>query len=289
MALAAAGIATAALAVALAVDARADAQDVVVNVLLFASAWLLGDSTRGRRERAARLEERAAQLERTRAAEAAAAVVAERNRIARELHDVVAHHVSLMVVQAEAGPVVVERDPARAVAAFDSISATGKAALVEMRRLLGVLRSDVGPDAPAAPLAPQPGADRIDELVAGARAAGLDARLEVAGDVRPLPPAVDVSAYRLVQESLTNAVRHAGPARAVVRLAYEPECLAVEILDDGPGADSPTPGSGLGLVAMRERVAVVGGSLHAGPRDGDGWAVRARLPLQPAGLAEAYS
>nr|WP_269205427.1 histidine kinase [Motilibacter aurantiacus] len=217
-------------------------------------------------------------MERARAAEAAAAVTAERNRIARELHDVVAHHVSLMVVQAEAGPVVVDRDPARAAAAFDSISATGKAALTEMRRLLGVLRSD---DGPAAPLAPQPGLDRVGELLERARGAGLDVRLEVVGDVRPLPPAVELSAYRLVQEALTNAVRHAGPTRAVVRVAYAPAALGLEVTDAGPGREVPAPrgGAGLGLVAMRERVAVVGGTLVAGPRDGGGWAVRAELPL----------
>ncbi|NHC47667.1 sensor histidine kinase [Motilibacter aurantiacus] len=271
-------IATTAIGVAVLLDSSADAQDVLVNYLLFSSAWLLGDSARGRRERADRLEERAAQLERARAAEAAAAVTAERNRIARELHDVVAHHVSLMVVQAEAGPVVVDRDPARAAAAFDSISATGKAALTEMRRLLGVLRSD---DGPAAPLAPQPGLDRVGELLERARGAGLDVRLEVVGDVRPLPPAVELSAYRLVQEALTNAVRHAGPTRAVVRVAYAPAALGLEVTDAGPGREVPAPrgGAGLGLVAMRERVAVVGGTLVAGPRDGGGWAVRAELPL----------
>jgi len=272
-------IAALAICLALALDPDSDRQDVVVNYLLFATAWLLGDNARGRRERAAQLEERAAQLERTRAAEAEAAVVAERNRIARDLHDVVAHHVSLMVVQAEAGPVVVERDPARAVATFDSISATGKAALVEMRRLLGVLRSD-GP--PGAPRSPQPRVDGVGELVDRARAAGLDTRLEVGGDARPLPPSVDASAYRIVQEGLTNAVRHAGAGRAVVRVAYQPEALCLEVLDDGGGTASTAPGSGLGLVAMRERVAVVGGTLEAGRRPEGGWAVRAVLPLAPA-------
>jgi signal transduction histidine kinase len=255
---------------------NADFEDVTVNYLLFATAWLLGDSARGRRDRAQQLEARADQLERTRAAEADRAVAEERNRIAREMHDIVAHHVSMMVVQAEAGPVVVERDPRRAIEVFDAISATGKQALAEMRRLLGVLRND-----PTERLAPQPGADRIPELVAGVRAAGLDIDLEVIGTVRDLPPGVDLSAYRLLQEALTNVLRHAGPARARVQVEYAEDALRLEVVDDGVGAlgTEPVPGTGHGLVAMRERVALVGGTLRAGPRPDGGWAVAAVLPL----------
>ena len=269
------------IAVALVLDGpRSDVQDLLSLYVVFATAWLLGDSTRNRRDRARELEERAAALERTRAAEAERAVVEERNRIARELHDVVAHSVSTMVVQAEAGPVVLARDPARAVQAFDAISATGKQALAEMRRLLGVLRADRDERR-----APQPGADRIPELVERVRAAGLDVTLEVRGTLRQLPPAVDLSAYRLLQEALTNALRHAAPARVTATLEYGHDALRLEVLDDGSGTggrqlDTPASG-GHGLVAMRERVGLVGGCVQAGPRAEGGWAVHAVLPLEP--------
>jgi signal transduction histidine kinase len=273
--LAAAGTAAVAIALAMAVDPAADYQDVLVTYLLFATAWLLGNGARQRREGIEAAEARATALERTRAAEADRAVVEERNRIARELHDVVAHHVSMMVVQAEAGPVAVGRDDARAVQAFDTISATGRQALTEMRRLLGVLRAD------AASLAPQPGAERIPELVDGVRAAGLDVSLEVTGTPGPLPPAVDLSAYRLLQEALTNALRHAGPARVTARVAYGPDAVEISVVDDGLGTAEAGPAAGHGLVAMRERVGLVGGSVAAGPEPGGGWAVRARLPVAP--------
>jgi len=255
---------------------NSDFGDFAVNGAVFATAWLLGDSARSRRDRAVELEARATQLERTRAAEAEAAVAAERNRIARELHDVVAHHVSLMVVQAEAGPVALQRDPRAAVESFDSISAVGKQALAEMRRLLGVLRS--GDDAS---LAPQPGVAQLADLVAGVRSAGLDVTLDVAGSPRPVPAAVDLSAYRLVQEALTNCLRHAGPARVAVHAQYDDAGLAVDVVDDGLGGvdwNAAAASGGHGLVAMRERVSMVGGTLDVGPRPGGGWAVRAVLP-----------
>ena len=169
-------LAAAGVSISLLVDRFADLADAAFLLAVFATAWLLGDSARSRRDRAAALEARAEQLERTRAAEADAAVVAERNRIARELHDVVAHHVSMIVVQAEAGPVAMERDPAAAAATFDTISAVGKQALAEMRRLLGVLKTGEGVS-----LAPQPGVAQLADLVDGVRAAGLDVELDVAG------------------------------------------------------------------------------------------------------------
>jgi len=266
-----------AIGVAMVVDwPTADGHDVAVNYLLFATAWLLGDSARTRRERSAELEDRAAQAERTRAAEAERAVVEERNRIAREMHDVVAHHVSLMVVQAEAGPVVVDHDPARAVEAFDYISATGKQALVEMRRLLGVLREDE-----RGRRAPLPGAEQIPLLVESVRAAGLRVDLEVTGTRRALPAAVDLSAYRLLQEALTNVSRHAGPAQVQVSLCYGEDGLKLDVVDDGiASASSPRGDGGHGLVAMRERVSLVGGTLTVGPRPDGGWAVSAHLPLE---------
>jgi signal transduction histidine kinase len=268
-------IAAFALAGSLIFDPAADLEDATVQILLFTTAWLLGDSARRRRDATAVLAERAAQLERTRAAESAAAVAAERNRIARELHDVVAHHLSMMVVQAEAGAVTATKDPARAVQVFDAIGAAGKHALREMRRLLGVLKES---DVPAE-LAPQPGAADIADLVDGVRAAGLDVRLRTEGEQRALPSAADLSAYRIVQEALTNCVRHAGASHADVEVRYDADAVRIEIVDDGNGGSSePQPG-GHGLVAMRERVALVGGTVDAGPAPGGGWRVRATLPL----------
>jgi signal transduction histidine kinase len=252
--------------------AQADAQDYTVTLLVFATAWLLGDSVRVRRERAAELEERIEQGERLRQVEADRVLGEERARMARELHDVVAHAVSLMVVQAEAGPVVVERDPARAVGAFDTISATGKQALTEMRRLLGVLRTD-----PTGPLTPQPGLDRLEDLVASFRQAGLPVELVVHGEPRPLPPGIDLSAYRILQEALTNVLKHAGPARARVGVRYEPAAVTLTVEDDGLGAAASAPSGGNGLVGMRERAALLDGTVHAGPAE-DGWRVEARLP-----------
>ncbi len=267
-------IAAFAITFALLLDPAADLEDATVQLLLFSTAWLLGDSTRRRRETATALAERAEQLERTRAAEAAAAVAAERSRIARELHDVVAHHLSMMVVQAEGGAVAASRDPVKAEATFDAIGAAGKQALTEMRRLLGVLKQD----APAA-LAPQPGAGEITSLVDGVRSAGLDVRFTVSGEPPELPPAVGLTAYRLVQEALTNCVRHAGASSVDVRVSYDPDAVRIAVTDDGRGGTVEPRSGGHGLVAMRERVALVGGTLDAGPAPERGWAVRATLPL----------
>lgn len=270
-------IAAVCLVGSLLLDPTADLGDATALLPAFATAWLLGDAARRRRDLARELQERAEQLQRSRAAEAAAAVAAERNRIAREMHDVVAHHLSMMVVQAEAGPVAIAGDPARAEASFDAISAAGKQALVEMRRLLGVLK-----DGPHAPLHPQPGVADIGELVDGVRAAGVDVQLNATGPRRELPAAVDLSAYRLVQEALTNCVRHAGPSHVDVDLSYDDDALRITVTDDGAGAaPQPRPG-GHGLVAMNERVTLVGGTLDAGPRPERGWMVRAVLPLRAA-------
>jgi signal transduction histidine kinase len=253
-----------------------DYEDITVTVLLLTSAWLLGENTRSRRARIQEAEARAEQLERTRAVESQAAVAAERNRIAREMHDVVAHHVSMMVVQAEAGPVVVEHDPARAVASFDAISQAGKQALAEMRRLLGVLKHEED-----SPLAPQPGLSRVPDLVAGVRAAGLDVELDFRPPEGRLDAALDLSAYRLVQEALTNILRHAGPSSVRVGVFQEDDSLVLDIVDDGVGDAAQRGTTGHGLVAMRERVTMLGGRLNVGPRDVGGWAVQAVLPLSP--------
>jgi signal transduction histidine kinase len=273
-------VSAATIAVTLVLDApNADYQDVTVVVATWATAFLLGESARHRRERATRLEERAVQLERANLAEAAAAVEAERNRISRELHDAVAHHVSMMVVQAEAGPVVVEADPEKARAAFDAISASGKQALAEMRQLLGVLRQPGD-----ASLEPQPGVDQVRDLVDGAESAGLDVSLTVRGQRPTLPLAVDLFAYRVVQEALTNCVRHAPNASVQVVLEYGDD-LVIDVSDAGPHGDSVDWGdspaaTGNGLAAMRERVTMVGGTMRAGPREPAGWAVRAVLPTR---------
>ena len=259
----------------------ADPVDFAFAALLLGSTWAIGDSARSRRAYTAELEERAARLERERELEASRAAAEERARIARELHDVVAHHVSMMVVQAESGPVAVERDPATAARAFDAIGATGRQALGEMRRLLGVLRPG---DDRAASLEPQPGLQQLPALVEQVRHAGLEAKLEVEGEPRPLPPGMDLSAYRIVQEALTNAVRHAGPGTARVLVHYGDDQIRLEVRDDGMGAHPGGNGNhaGHGLVGMRERVHLYGGELTAGPHPDGGFTVSARLPLSSA-------
>jgi signal transduction histidine kinase len=268
-------VAVLAVVVALVTPTNTDLSDVAFNGLALITAWILGDSARAHRLYAAELERRAARLEQERAVQARRAVAEERARIARELHDVVAHHVSMMVVQAEAGPVVVASDPARAAGAFDSIAGTGRQALVEMRRLLGVLRSD-GEAAPS--LAPQPGLAQVPTLVEQVRRAGLPVELVVEGEPGPLPPGVDLSAYRIVQEALTNTVKHAGSARARVLVRYGEHDLELEVLDDGAASRGAAAPGGQGLVGMHERAHLFGGELRAGPRPEGGYAVAARLP-----------
>jgi signal transduction histidine kinase len=273
------GACAAALAGMLLPVTDADPVDFAFAGLLLGSTWALGDSARSRRAYTAELEARAERLERERELEASRAAAEERARIARELHDMVAHHVSMMVVQAEAGPVVVERDPKTAAQAFDSIGAIGRQALGEMRRLLGVLRSGEGRAAPS--LAPQPGLEQLPALVEQVRQAGLEAKLEVEGEPRPLPPGMDLSAYRIVQEALTNAVRHAGAGSAKVLVRYGDGDVRLEIRDHGVGSRNDNH-AGHGLIGMRERVNLYGGDLAAGPHPDGGFAVAARLPL-PSG------
>ena len=284
-ALLAGAIAAAVLVVVLSLPRTdADLVDAAFVSFALAGAWLLGDRARVQRALAAELAERAVRLERERAGKAQRAVASERARIARELHDVVAHHVSMMVVQAEAGPVAVEGDPARAAGAFEAIAATGRQALVEMRRLLGVLRGD-GDQAPS--LAPQPGLGDVRSLVEQVGRAGLRVELVVEGTEAPLPAGVDLSAYRIVQEALTNAVKHAGPGRARVLVRYGEHDLEVQVRDEGgagPALARPEGGrAGQGLVGMRERVNLFGGELRAGPGPGGGFTVDARLPLRAPG------
>jgi signal transduction histidine kinase len=256
---------------------------LTVGAVLFAGpallAWVLGDSMRYRRAYYASLEDRAARLERERDAQARVAVVAERARIARELHDVIAHNVSVMVVQADGASYALGTDPARAKEALAAISATGRQALAEMRRLLGVLRRE--DEGTGSMLAPQPGIGELGELLDQARTAGLPVTFAVEGVPQPLPGGAALTAYRIVQESLTNTRKHAGPvASASVVLRYSTDALVLAISDDGRGS-AAHDGAGHGLTGMRERVAVYGGSVVAGPRPGGGFEVVATLPLTP--------
>jgi signal transduction histidine kinase len=248
---------------------------VAVSYFSGVTAWVVGDTTRGQRERARWLEER-------RADAAHQAARDERVRIARDLHDVVAHHVSVIAVQAEAAQEVLATQPERAAAAMGHVADTARSALAELRRVLGVLRSD-------AVLTPQPDLSTLGDLVVSVRAAGLPVTLRWDGvgpaGVGAVDAVVGLTAYRIVQEALTNVLKHAGPCRAEVVLALAPapggEALEVTVTDDGRGPGSPN-GAGQGLAGMRERVAVLGGRFDAGPGAAGGFAVHARLPV-PAG------
>jgi signal transduction histidine kinase len=239
-----------------------------------AAAWLLGAYLRTRRLYIAELTERATRAEQAREEQARAAAVNERARIARELHDAVAHGVTVMVVQAEAAEEMLAGDPERARRPLRKVQRTGREALVELRRLLGVLREE---DA-AAERGPQPGLADLDVLIADVEEAGLPVELLVAGEPVPLPSGIDLSAYRIVQEALTNSLKHAGRARATVALTYSKDVLDLEVSDDGRG-NAASNGAGHGLAGMRERVALYGGELEYGPQPGDGYLVRARLPV----------
>ncbi len=238
-----------------------------LSIIPILGFWLVGVLVRARRQSVV-LAERNAALKR----QAEQAAAAERARIARELHDIVAHHLSVVVLQAAGA----RASGKAAEAALEKIEHTGRQALAETRRLLDVLRDT---DAETG-LAPQPGIGELDALAASVRAAGLAVNLVISGDHTAVPAAVDVSVYRIVQEALTNILKHAGPARAHVTIGCADGAVAIEITDDGtrkPG--NQTPAGGHGLAGMRERAAIFGGELCAGPRPGGGFAVRARLPL----------
>lgn len=249
--------------------------DWIFFVVFLGAPFVTGLAFRRRRLRDHELTERAraAELDSVRLAESA--VAAERLRIARELHDVVAHAISLIVVQSRGGRRTLDpgSDPARR--AFDTIEHAGEQALVEMRRMLQVLRAN-DPDG-SDDLAPRPGLGRIGDLVADLAAAGMQVDVEVEGTPIELPPGVDLSAYRIIQEALTNVMKHAGRARAQVLLRYRPRALEIEVTDDGDGSGMDG-GSGHGLDGVRERALIHGGTLHAGPRPGGGFQLRASLP-----------
>jgi signal transduction histidine kinase len=245
--------------------------------MMVGTPFVIGRAMRHRRQRETALEERAEALEREQEQRARVAVAEERARIARELHDVVAHASSVIVLQARGGRRLLATEPDEARTALDTIERTAAESLAEMRRLLGRLRET---DEELA-LVPQPSLARLDTLVTQVRTAGLPVELRVEGDPAALPPSVDLSAYRIVQESLTNALKHAGPAHALVLVRYLPDGLELEIADDGaPSANGG--GSGHGLLGIRERVALHGGDFEAGRRAEGGYAVRARLPYAAA-------
>jgi signal transduction histidine kinase len=257
-----------------------DSSDVVFPVVFFVvTPWMFGRVLRNTLLTARELAERAELAEHAREEEELRAVMVERNRVARELHDVLAHNLSVVVVQAGAARRIVERDPERAAEVAALIELTGREALAELRHLFGPLRREDG----GAPTE-QPGLGDLERLVARVQHAGLPVELQIDGEPVPLPAGVDLTAYRLVQESLTNALKHAGADSATVRLSYEPNELAISVEDDGEGL-SPERlsnlGGGHGLAGMEERVALYGGLLQAGRRRGGGFAVRARLPTRP--------
>jgi signal transduction histidine kinase len=252
--------------------------DVVDDYVLLGAAWTLGEGVRQRRLHAAELEDRAARLEREREEKARQAATQERLRIARELHDVVAHSLSVIGVQAGAARLVLDADPhpTRAREAVAAIEATANQAMAEMRRALGILR-DTEPS--GAVLAPLPGLRQLTSLLDQLRSAGLPVDLTVEGTPRPLAASIDLSLYRIVQEALTNALKHARAAHAQVVVCYGASDIMVEVSDDGRGVPSSAGRSeGAGTIGMRERVALFGGELQVGPRPQGGYAVRVRLP-----------
>ncbi|WP_131735906.1 sensor histidine kinase [Actinomadura roseirufa] len=262
-------------------DAATKSTFVMITALVVGT-WILGLHMRTRRAYLRSVEERAERLERERDAEVQMAMAAERARIARELHDVVAHNVSVIVVQADGATYAIERDPAKAGQALETISSTGRLALAEMRRLLGVLRE--GDDAGA--YAPQPGVAQLDELVEQVRSSGLDVRYEVDGPPAAMSEGRQLTVFRIVQEALTNTLKHAGAQVAAdVRLRYSGGAVEVRVIDDGRGAAAMNDGRGHGLVGMRERAAVYGGSVRAAPRPGGGFEVVARIPVGEEELA----
>jgi signal transduction histidine kinase len=270
-----AGVAAVALVVAVADPGQPfSASDAAFLAVAFAGPFIAGQSIRRRAERESRLEGQAQELAHERDVKAREAVAQERARIARELHDVVAHAISVMVLQARGGRRRLPEGAAETRLALDAIERAGEQALAEMRRLLGILRED-GEELARTP---QPTLARLEELVASLDQNGLPVELTVEGEPSELPPGIDVSAFRIVQEALTNALKHAGPARAHVTVRYSPDDLEIEVIDDGHG-NGGGPGTGHGLAGMRERVAVYGGELQVGQRAEGGYALRARLPL----------
>jgi signal transduction histidine kinase len=276
------GFAAVATGVALVVEDRSVTYLTATGMAL-AAAWAIGTNVRTRRAYLAELQDRARRLAADRDRDARQAATTERQRIARELHDVVTHNVTVMVISAGAARIMADADPDRLRAELAAVERVGRQTLTELRHLLGVLRAD---DTGAGLREPQPGLARLDALLARIREAGLPVELVIEGQPRLLPQGIDVSAFRIVQEALSNTLRHAGPCSARVEVCYGDADLQLAILDDGRG---PAPGDadgrdghgrgGHGVIGMRERAAMVGGHLHTGPASGGGFTVRASLPV----------
>jgi signal transduction histidine kinase len=254
-------------------------QAFVFPAVVVAACWLVGDNLRVRRTYVAELEAKARRADDDRAETSARAASEERARIARELHDVVVHHVSVIAVQAGAARMRSEHDPGLSATApaWAAVEAAARQALSELRQLLGILRHDGEPAA----LAPPPGLDQLDPLLAEVRRTGLPVSVRVEGDPYRLPPAVDLSAYRIVQEALTNALKHGRARPTTVCLRYGVEDIEIDVTNQGPTPTMPLPhpGVGHGLVGMRERVSMFGGVFRAGPRPEGGFEVKARIPV----------
>lgn len=259
--------------------------DIVFALFMVGGPWAAGLVIRLRQERVQELRAENTRIQQEQEEATRRAVAAERSTIARELHDVVSHAISVTVLQSRGARRMLGTDDDAVRRALDAIEQTNTAALSDMRRLLAVLR-DTEPDGSNdSHHAPQPSLAHLDRLLDHVRTSGVDVELETTGDPAGMPPGVDLSAYRIVQEALTNVLKHAGPARARVRLGYADDALEVHVVDDGPGPTDADPGHhGHGLIGIRERVAVVGGRVEAGPDPGGGFAVRARLPysLEPS-------
>jgi signal transduction histidine kinase len=268
------GAAAAALAVAIALPLTGGIEfgNEAFRIILLAAAWALGDSIGSRRAYLSEVEARAERLEREQAAEVRRVTAEEQARIARELHDVVAHALSVIIVQAGAADDVFALDPARAREPIRAIDSAARAALGDLRRVLGILQTD-------ADYLPQPSLARLDSLIEQVRGTGLEISLTIEGAPRPLPVTVDLSAYRIVQEALTNTIKHAGAARADVRVSYGDD-LSLHIRDDGRSEETQKNSGGSGLVGMRERVALLGGTMEAGPAVSGGYLVSARIPIE---------
>jgi signal transduction histidine kinase len=257
-----------------------DGEPLYAAVTVFAAMWW-GEAVRARRAYVAELRDRAERAERTREEEARRRVDEERMRIARELHDVVSHTIGVISVQAGVASHLLERRPDKAAESLAAIRQASDEALGELHAMLGVLRDgDGGGDGGRAPLSPAPGLGELDALVAQAAGAGVEVRVSVKGEPRRLPPAVDLACYRVVQESLTNVVRHARASRAEITVTHADGRVTVEVTDDGrAGRNGHGTGSGQGILGMRERARALGGSLEAGPRPGGGFRVLATLPV----------
>jgi signal transduction histidine kinase len=250
---------------------------LLLNVFLFAAAWWIGEVFRTRDQRELELQERTKQLEKERDENARRAVMDERVRIARELHDVVAHHVSVMGIQAGAARRILKQQPEKANDVLSQIEASSRQAVAELQRLLGFLREQNQVD----DISPQPSLKQLDILFNQMRLTGLSISFKIEGEERPLPPGVDLSAYRIVQEALTNTLKHAGPVSADVTIRYMSDAVDLEIKDNGntPLSESNQENKGRGLIGMRERVSLHGGEFQAGRLPEGGFIVKAKLPL----------